>query len=89
MGVFEIEINGEFCAAHSLTIAGEREPVHGHNWRVTVVVAGPRLDADGLLCDFHAVEVSLREILGPLNNRSWNEVSPFDEINPSAEEGAR
>ena len=88
--MFEISIETEFAAAHAIMIAGEREPVHGHNWRVTAVVAGPRVDGDGLLCDFHLVERSLKEIAGRFHNRSLNEVQPFSGgLNPSAENVAR
>lgn len=74
-----------FSAAHSLLIRGEREPVHGHDWRVTAVIEGPSLDEDGLLVDFHAVERTLDEILAPYRNSNLNESPPFDEVNPSAE----
>jgi 6-pyruvoyltetrahydropterin/6-carboxytetrahydropterin synthase len=83
--MFELTIEGEFCAAHAIVIRGEREPVHGHNWHVTITVAGERLDEDGLLCDFHPIEASLREVIGRFNNRNLNETAPFDRINPTAE----
>jgi 6-pyruvoyltetrahydropterin/6-carboxytetrahydropterin synthase len=82
---FAIEIEHEFCAAHAIVIAGTREPVHGHNWRVRVTLAGDRLDADGLLCDFHAAEAELRRIVGPFVNANLNQTPPFDTINPTAE----
>lgn len=87
--MFEIAIEAEFCAAHSLVIAGEREPVHGHNWRVTAVVAGPELDGDGLLVDFHAAQKALGKILAPWNNGNLNKIPPFDTVNPSAEHVAK
>ncbi len=66
-------------------MAGVREPVHGHNWEVVVGVEGERLDADGLLCDFHAVEAALASVVAPFRNRSLNDVAPFDAVNPTAE----
>lgn len=87
--VYELTIQSEFAAAHAITIAGEREPVHGHNWRVTVVVQGDTLDADGLLCDFHLVERSLKEVVAPFHNRDLNAIAPFDRLNPTAEHVAR
>lgn len=83
--MFEITIQADFAAAHALALAGTREPVHGHNWHVTVTLAGTTLDADGLLCDFHTAEHALREIVAPFHNRNLNEVPPFDTVNPSAE----
>ena len=45
--MFEVSVEAMFCAAHALTIGGDREPVHGHNWHVSATVAGPALDQDG------------------------------------------
>lgn len=83
--MFELTVRKEFCAAHTITIKGEREPVHGHNWRVVVAVAGPKLDADGLLCDFHLVEQHVDAILQPLTTVDLNATQPFDVVNPTAE----
>jgi 6-pyruvoyltetrahydropterin/6-carboxytetrahydropterin synthase len=88
-GSFEIEVETSFSAAHALRFRGAREPVHGHDFRVTVRIGGGELDADGLLFDFHEVERHLGEIVGPFRNRDLNAVPPFDRVNPSAEEIAR
>ncbi len=87
--MFELTIDAEFCAAHALSIAGVREPVHGHNWRVTITVVGPTLDADGLLCDFHTVQGALDAILDPLRNADLNALPAFARVNPSAENVAQ
>lgn len=87
--MYELTVEGEFCAAHALEISGVREPVHGHNWHVTVCVAGATLDQDGLLCDFHTVEEVLSEVIGPFQNANLNTTAPFDRENPSAENVAR
>lgn len=87
--MFEVSVEAEFCAAHALVVAGEREPLHGHNWRVTATIAGGTLDSDGLLVDFHTVEGVLREITGGFHNRNLNDTPPFDRVNPTAEEVAR
>ncbi len=83
--MFELSIETAFAAAHALVIQGAREPVHGHNWHVTVVAAGETLDADGLLVDFHLLESLLAEIVAPMRNNDLARVAPFDSINPSAE----
>lgn len=84
-GVFELIVQREFCAAHAIVMRGEREPVHGHNWRVEVAVAGETLDDDGLLCDFHVLERALDAVIEPFRNRNLNATPPFDAINPTAE----
>jgi 6-pyruvoyltetrahydropterin/6-carboxytetrahydropterin synthase len=80
--MFQISVQREFCAAHALMIAGTREPTHGHNFHLTVTLQSDRLDPDGLLLDFHALERLVDEIIRPLNNQNLNEKLP---INPSAE----
>lgn len=90
MGSYEITIESTFSAAHAIVIAGEREPLHGHDWRVTACFRGSELDADGLLCDFHAVEAVLQRITSAWHNTNLNEVQPFASgLNPSAELVAR
>ena len=61
------------------------EELHGHDWRVTVVLAGPRLDDEDLLLDFHALESSLKASLEPFAGRTMNGVPPFDRVHPTAE----
>jgi 6-pyruvoyltetrahydropterin/6-carboxytetrahydropterin synthase len=86
---FALEVECEFAAAHAIILMGERERLHGHNWRVVVSVAGDRLDGEELLCDFHAVERMLARIVAPFRDGNLNETAPFDRINPTAEAVAR
>lgn len=85
--MFEITTIRHFAAAHALRLpGGQVEPVHGHNWRVKVTVAGERLDAIGTVMDFHQLEPIVDAIITPFHNRHLNELPPFDaELNPSAE----
>jgi 6-pyruvoyltetrahydropterin/6-carboxytetrahydropterin synthase len=84
--MYELTVESGFSAAHAIVMNGELEPVHGHDWKVRVTLAGETLDGDGLLCDFHIVERRLGEITGRFHNRHLNEVSPFcDNVNPTAE----
>lgn len=95
LGVFRLEVSTAFSAAHALRFAASNgrpasvEPVHGHDFHVTATIQGGRLDADGLLLDFHAVERALNEIVMPWRSRHLNEIPPFDRTNPSAENLAR
>ncbi len=87
--MYEITVSTTFSAAHAIVIRGEREPLHGHDWRVEAVLAGPELDEDSLLVDFHLVEGILSGIVKPFRNANLNDVPPFDKQNPSAEGVAR
>jgi 6-pyruvoyltetrahydropterin/6-carboxytetrahydropterin synthase len=87
--MFEVSVEAVFSAAHALLIGGEREPVHGHNWHVIATVAGPILDPDGLLVDFHVLERALTDITRRFHNADLNALPPFDRVNPSAERVAQ
>lgn len=87
--MFELTVETVFSAAHAIMIRGVREPVHGHDWRVTACITGDALDEDGLLVDFHHVEESLDAIVRPFRNANLNTTPPFDKLNPTAENVAR
>lgn len=88
-GVFELTVETRFSAAHALMLRGEREPLHGHDWRVRAIVEGTALDADGLLCDFHAIKADLESIIAPFQTTNLNESPAFASTNASAEAVAR
>lgn len=86
---FALEVERTFSAAHAIVIAGERERLHGHDWRVVATVSGDRLDAEELLCDFHMLERELDAIVAPFRGGNMNDTPPFDRTNPTAEAVAR
>lgn len=84
--MFEVTVERDFASAHALrNYKGACENVHGHNWKVQVVIAGEKLDEAGMLIDFLDVKHMLDAIVARLDHRFLNEVPPFDAINPSAE----
>jgi len=89
--MYSIEVTTTFCAAHALRLpsaagAGATEPLHGHNFTVTVTVICQKLDGMQVVADFHDIERLLDEILTPWNNQNLNTIEPFrTRINPSAE----
>jgi 6-pyruvoyltetrahydropterin/6-carboxytetrahydropterin synthase len=88
--MFEASVEETFAAGHALRgYHGKCENVHGHNYRVRVLVAGEELDAAGLLIDFVDLKQILRRIIERLDHQFLNDVPPFDELNPSAENMAR
>ena len=87
--MYELTVERVFSAAHAIVMKGEREPLHGHDWRVRIAVAGERLNTDGLLCDFHLLEREVDRVVGAFRNRNLNETPPFDRINPTAEHVAK
>ncbi len=87
---FQISVDRTFSAAHQLRLYdGALEPVHGHDWRVTVTVESAALDAIGVVMDFHELQRRLGRIVEPWNGRHLNESPAFQSLNPSAENVAR
>src|SRR5947209_287608 len=85
---FDLTTTREFSAAHQLRLYdGSLEPLHGHNWRVKVTVAAERLDAIGVVMDFHDLERRLAAVVAPLHNRHLNDLPPFgpQRLNPTTE----
>lgn len=88
--MYEIMIQESFSAAHRLrNYGGQCEELHGHNWRVDVVVGAKELDSSGLAIDFKELKQHTREILSKLDHAFLNELEPFEELNPSSENIAR
>jgi len=84
--MFEVSVEQTFAAGHALrNYKGRCENVHGHNFRVQVVIEGERLDDTGLLVDFLDVKEAMRAIIGRLDHVFLNDIEPFDVKNPSAE----
>ncbi len=79
-------VTGRFAAAHSLrNFKGRCEALHGHNWRVEVVVRGSQLDQADLLMDFGELKQLMNQALDRLDHHHLNEIPPFDQHNPSSE----
>ena len=88
--MFEVCVEHTFAAGHALrNYRGKCENVHGHNYRVQVSAEGPELNSIGLLFDFTELKRALRETSEYLDHQFINDLKPFDEINPSAENLAR
>jgi 6-pyruvoyltetrahydropterin/6-carboxytetrahydropterin synthase len=85
--MFSIEVQSSFSAAHALRLPnGGVEPLHGHDFQVTVKIAADKLNALETVVDFHDIEDALDAILLHWRNRNLNDIEPFKtRINPSAE----
>ena len=63
--------------------------MHGHNWKVEVEVSGNVLDNVGMVLDFKDIRNSTNDIVNKLDHRFLNDLEPFKEINPTAENIAK
>ena len=83
--MFEVAYETTFCATHRLTEEGRPlEPLHGHDWRVEAVAAGPGLDRIGVVVDFE----HLKKVVGQVAARFAPPTAPEDASVTSALERA-
>jgi 6-pyruvoyltetrahydropterin/6-carboxytetrahydropterin synthase len=88
--LYEVKIITDFAAAHNLrNFRGKCENLHGHNWKVEVVIRGRKLDGSDVLVDFGEVKAVTRELLGELDHHYLNDIPFFKARNPSSENIAR
>ena len=88
--MFEVTVEAGFSSGHYLrNYQGKCENPHGHNYRVLVTLAGAELDATGLLLDFKQLKTLLHPVVAYLDHQMINDLPPFTELNPSAENLAR
>ena len=88
--MFEIAVEESFAAGHALRgYKGKCENVHGHNYKVRVVLAGEKLDSAGLLYDFVELKKRIDEVICALDHKFLNDLPPFTTLNPTAENIAR
>jgi 6-pyruvoyltetrahydropterin/6-carboxytetrahydropterin synthase len=88
--MYEVSVDETFAAAHNLRgYKGKCENLHGHNYKVRVTLAGSEVDSVGLLYDFVHLKQVIQSVIRLLDHKYLNELSPFDVLNPSAENIAR
>lgn len=88
--MYKIKIEGDFSSAHNLRgYKGKCEELHGHNWKVEVVVASPGLDKIGMVMDFKCLREKLYGLLDKLDHKYLNKIAYFKKVNPTSENIAR
>jgi len=88
--MFEISVEGHFDAAHALRgYGGKCEALHGHRFKVVLGVRGEKLNNIGILYDFVELRLKLNQVLSRYDHTNLNDLSQFQEENPSSENLAR
>ena len=84
--MYELVVQSGFAAAHRLReYHGDCENLHGHNWKLEVVLTGEKLDKTGMLCDFRVVKQHLSAVTDMLDHKYLNELEEFSRDNPTTE----
>ena len=88
--MYEVTVEDTFAAGHYLrNYKGKCENPHGHNYKVRVTLQGKELDQAGLLLDFKDLKVVMKPVVDYLDHQMMNDITPFDVVNPSAENLAK
>jgi len=88
--MYVVSVQAHYDSAHFLrNYKGKCERLHGHRYVVELALATTGLDAAGIAFDFVVVKRSLRELANRLDHENLNDLEPFTEIEPSAENQAK
>jgi 6-pyruvoyltetrahydropterin/6-carboxytetrahydropterin synthase len=90
MKKFEVYVESNFSAAHWLKLyKGKCENLHGHNWKIGVVVTSTELNKQQMVIDFVKLKKILNKILDSLDHKCLNNLSFFKTDQPTAENIAK
>lgn len=89
--MYRIGVWDHFSSAHYLrNYHGKCEHLHGHNWKVEIVLEGEKPDDAGMILDFGILKTFLKDILSTLDHKCLNDdLDFFKELSPSSEHIAR
>lgn len=88
--MYKLAIETEISAAHRLrNYDGPCSRQHGHNWKIRVEVDADSVNDEGMAIDFYDLRNIAWDVVGPFDHNDFNTISPFDTINPSAENISR
>jgi len=77
--IYRLELEHHFDAAHYLPKhPGKCNQMHGHRWKVKVVIQTTRLNSQGMVVDFGDIKATINEF----DHRNLNELVDY---NPTAE----
>uniref|UniRef100_A0A7V4JP40 6-carboxy-5,6,7,8-tetrahydropterin synthase n=1 Tax=Thermodesulfobacterium geofontis TaxID=1295609 RepID=A0A7V4JP40_9BACT len=84
--MFKLKVQDYFSSAHYLKdYKGPCEKIHGHNWKVELIVEGSELNSTDILIDFTILKNILKEVLSEFDHKLLNEIPYFKNVNPSSE----
>ena len=88
--MYSLKAEGNFSSAHNLRqYKGRCEELHGHNWKVEVVLIQDSLDKAGMVMDFKCIKNELNTLLDKLDHKYLNNIPYFKKVNPTSENIAK
>jgi len=84
--MYRVSVTRHFDSAHFLRgYEGKCESLHGHRYQVKVTIEAAALNDIGLAFDFTTLKKELGDIILRYDHHCLNDLPPFDNVNPSAE----
>ena len=84
--MYEIGISAEFEAAHRLVgDFGPAARVHGHRYRLEVIIRGERLTGEGILYDIGKLKPAIDDLAASFHFRDLADVEGLAGVNTTAE----
>jgi 6-pyruvoyltetrahydropterin/6-carboxytetrahydropterin synthase len=84
--VYEVYVAAQFEAAHRLLgDFGPASRIHGHTYRMEVIVRGESLSGENILYDVGELRSAVEDLAASLDYRDLNEVPALAGVNTTAE----
>ncbi|MFO8052449.1 MAG: 6-carboxytetrahydropterin synthase QueD [Candidatus Omnitrophota bacterium] len=84
--MYKVKIFKSFSSAHYLAqYKGSCESLHGHNWKVEVVVESEKLNGLGMVIDFRQLKKITGLVIEELDHKCLNDLEYFKVNTPSSE----
>ena len=88
--MFELSIKDTIASAHFLPgYSGMCKDLHGHTWKIEVVIANEKLNKIGMVVDFVELKKTLKDFLKPIDHVCLNDLAYFKKNNPTTENIAK
>ena len=88
--MYELSVKSDFAASHYLRgYDGKCRDLHGHTWKVEVVLQKSKLNTIGMVVDFTVMKKKLREFLEDIDHHHLNDLPVFKKVNPTTENLAK
>jgi 6-pyruvoyltetrahydropterin/6-carboxytetrahydropterin synthase len=89
-GTYTLSVEKKLSVSHILADCSPCDRLHGHTWRVRAEWVFSGLDGAGMGVDFRVLKDVLGQEVGErFDHQHLNDVSPFDKLQPTAENFAK
>ncbi len=88
--MYELIVEDYFSAAHNLReYNGDCEQLHGHNWKVQLIIQTYNFNSLDIVIDFRELKIILKDVLILLDHKYLNDLDFFKKNNPTTENISR